>query len=76
MSESTWKNGKDLIKSKEFYSSVNWDMLSRKPSKSKNETKCECQNNHVLIKTHVTTFHIMLSVRNIEFLPRHVIIKE
>ena len=43
MSESTWKNGKDLIKSKEFYSSVNWDMLSRKPSKSKNETKCECQ---------------------------------
>ena len=41
--ESMLKNGKETMRSKYFYSSVDWDMLSSKPNKSKNETKCECQ---------------------------------
>ena len=75
MSESIWKNGKDIIRSNGFYSSVDWDILSRKRDKSKMKLNMNAKKSHVLIKTHVTMCYGMLNVRTIAFFPRRVMQK-
>ena len=75
MSESTRKNRKNSTRSKEFYSSVDLDMLA-KTNKSKIILNVNAKKSHALTKIHDTLVHIMLNVRKISFFLRRVKIKE